>query len=242
MTRSEATEAFNERYLAARQRHSGSLSYGLGRRTRMLMTTLERLLPSLQREQLDVVDFGCADAFMLRATAETLGARHGSSTGLDVFRTGVPPDTDDMRFLKVDLFKGFPYPLEDASCDIAIASAFMKHHPDTRRFLEEVARVLRPGGVVVLLDPRPFVVKVGMIFGKFSRHYNPSLWSAKSVAELVASAGIELRPEFHARYWVAPVQSIYDTGIENVMPSAVVNLLALHQCMVLRRQQRDEPA
>ena len=182
-----------------------------------------------------MIDFGCADALMLRASARALGDRYGSGIGLDVFRAGAPADVDAMRFVAVDLFKTFPYPVESASTDIAIVSAFMKHHPDNRRFLEEVARVLRPGGFAVLLDPRPFVVKVGMRIGKFSRHYNPSQWSPVGVQALLRDAGIALEPVYSERYWVAPTQALYDTGFERWLPRPVSNLLALHQCLVLRR-------
>jgi SAM-dependent methyltransferase len=235
MPNPETSETVNARYLAARQRESGSLGYGLRRRTTMVIETVERLLPSLPRERLDVVDFGCADAAMLRATARALGVRHGTSTGLDVFRAGAPADTADMRFLAVDLFRTFPYPLPDASQDIAIASAFMKHHPAPARFLAEVARVLRPGGYVVLLDPRPFVVKLGMLVGKFNPDYNPSVWSERSVASLLRHSAIPLVERSFTRYWVAPTQALHHAGLERALPASVVKLLALHQCMVLER-------
>jgi SAM-dependent methyltransferase len=234
MSESSRTD-FNAKYLAARQQNTGILGYGLGRRTRMLVSAIEAALPSIERHRVDVVDFGCADAAMLRATAQALGPRHGSSVGLDVFRTGAPPDGNGMRFLNVDLFKNYPYPLADQACDIAIASAFMKHHPDTRRFLSEVARVLRPGGIAVLLDPRPFAVKVGQMVGKFSRDYNPSPWSRQSVTALLDEGGIALRPHRYERYWVSPTQAIYDTGVEKLLSRSMVHLLALHQCMVLKR-------
>jgi len=226
---------FNQKYLSARRLDIGVLGYGLSRRTAMLISTIEALLPIMQRPQLDVVDFGCADAAMMKAIAQALGDRHNSSTGLDVFRAGAPEDGDGMRFLGVDLFKEYPYPIDDAGYDIAVASAFMKHHPDTQRFLSEVERILRPGGYAILLDPRPFVVRLGMIFGKFSRDYNPSLWSEQSVTKLVSESGIGLSPERYTRYWVAPVRTIYETGIEKLLPGWLINMLALHQCMVLQR-------
>lgn len=228
-------EQFNATYISARQLDDGPLGYGLRRRTGMLLSAIDRMLPTIARPRLDVIDFGCADALMLRAAARALGERYGSGLALDVFRAGAPADVDAMRFLAVDLFETFPYPVESASTDIAIASAFMKHHPDNRRFLEQVARVLRPGGFAVLLDPRPFVVKVGMRIGKFSRQYNPSLWSPRSVQALLSDAGIALQPVYAERYWVAPTQALYDTGFERWLPGPLSNLLALHQCMCLKR-------
>ncbi|GLF92703.1 class I SAM-dependent methyltransferase [Streptomyces yaizuensis] len=49
-------------------------------------------------------------------------------------------------------------PLDDASVDLAVSTLAMTHLPDLRPGVAELARVVRPGGRVVITDLHPFVV------------------------------------------------------------------------------------
>jgi SAM-dependent methyltransferase len=228
---------FNERYLSGRRDPRNSFGYGLLRRTSMVLTALDSHRFQPAREKFDVIDFGCADGTMLEAIATKMTSRFGSGLGLDVFRSGIPKASDDLQihFQAVDLFKQFPFPIADSSRDIAIASAFLKHHPNPRRFLVEAIRILRPGGCLLLLDPRPFVVHVGQRFGRFNPEFNPSTWSKDTIEEIVATLPLEARPRIGAytRYWIAPSYGLYRIGLERALPSPVKNLFALHQCLML---------
>ena len=221
-------------YLSKRRDVTTSFGYGLSRRTQMALEAVERFAPAAGT--LRAVDFGCADGAMLNALAQRLGARFEGGTGLDVFRSGVPDDDPVTRIVyrESNLFRDYPFPLEAGAFDIAIASAFIKHHPDPARFLSEVARCLGNGGIAVLMDPRPFVVKIGFRFSRFNPAYNPSLWSRNSVQSLLADhPTIGLTMLDYRRYWIAPTYSIYRLGVEKAMPSFLRNAIALHQCMVL---------
>jgi len=234
----DAASAGARRYLAARQNVNTGFGYGLGRRTEMLLGMLHRFAEPLPAKRIDIVDFGCADGSMLRAAARHLGERIGSGLGLDVFRSGLPAPAEHgetLGFRQVDLFKSYPYPLAASSCDVAIVSAFLKHHPDPARFCAEIARVLRDGGIAIVLDPRPLVVRIGMLFGRFNPRYNPSLWSRRSMASLLADT--PLRIEHFERYWVAPNHTLHRMGLERWLPQPAIGLLGLHQCMVLRKAE-----
>jgi SAM-dependent methyltransferase len=50
-------------------------------------------------------------------------------------------------------FEGDIWPLETASVDVVLCTETLEHVPDTSRFLEEMARVLRPGGRAILTVP-----------------------------------------------------------------------------------------
>lgn len=227
---------FNARYIAQRSDPDTGFGYGLHRRTLKLLDGVADHAPG-NAGQLDVIDFGCAEGSMLRAVGQSLGDRYGTGLGLDVFRAGVPMDDGTRRitFHAANLFKCYPYPVPDASRDIAIVSAFIKHHPEPQRFLAEVARILRPGGIAVLLDPRPFVVRVGMLVGRFNPAYNPSLWSRRSMLSLITNHRLPLHAEAYDRYWVAPTGGLYRLGIEGWLPKWMAWPIAMHQSLVLRR-------
>ncbi|MFE7464094.1 class I SAM-dependent methyltransferase [Streptomyces sp. NPDC057499] len=49
-------------------------------------------------------------------------------------------------------------PLDDDSVDLAVCSLAMTHLPDTAPAVAELARVVRPGGRIVVTDMHPFVI------------------------------------------------------------------------------------
>ncbi len=226
-------------YLSARLDPTSSFGYGLRRRSEMLVSSVDRFIQHEPPHAIDVIDFGCADGAMLYALKAHIGSRFRSGTGLDVFRAGLPVGNDcspAVSFAAVDLFRQYPYPVSDASHDIAIVSAFLKHHPEPGRFLGEVARILRQGGIAVLLDPRPVVVKLASLFGRFNPDYNPSLWTRNSVKELLLAESVAGFDIAHfERFWTAPNYATYSLGVERYLPRWLNSLCSMHQCLILRR-------
>ena len=227
----------NEQYLAGRRDATSRFGYGLFRRTSTVLCAIGTHQFSPKRVKLDVIDFGCADGAMLEAMAAHMPEKFGTGLGLDVFRSGIPSANGDLRidFQAVDLFKQFPFPVADSSRDVAVASAFLKHHPEPGRFLAEVARIVRPGGCIILLDPRPFVVRIGQRFGRFNPEYNPSLWGQQTIKQLLRTLPQEsgLHLGSYTRYWVAPNYRLYRIGLEQLLPKSIKNIFALHQCQIL---------
>jgi SAM-dependent methyltransferase len=73
---------------------------------------------------------------------------------LDVARAKLP----EARFLEGELTR---LPLEDASVDAAVCALALVHVADLSTAIGELARVVRPGGRVVVSDVHPFLVMLG---------------------------------------------------------------------------------
>ncbi|MCH9650994.1 MAG: methyltransferase domain-containing protein [Deltaproteobacteria bacterium] len=78
-----------------------------------------------------------------------------SSTALDLAKELFERDRRtrwdlEPRFLPYD---GRRFPLEDASCDRIVVHDAFHHIPNQHEILSEMARVLRPGGVVAMVEP-----------------------------------------------------------------------------------------
>ena len=95
-----------------------------------------------------IVDLGCGDGSWLDSHLETEGI------GVDI----APPDAGNnseqhrrWSFIQADLDHGIP--LEDGRADGIRANQVIEHIRNPLRFVTEVRRVLRPGGVFVATTP-----------------------------------------------------------------------------------------
>lgn len=99
----------------------------------------------------DILDVGCGDGFFLLRVKSVL--RHGGTcSGLDADARSVAK----ARALGIDCHVGLAdhtLPFRDASFDLVFAGEIIEHVVDTDRMLEEIARVLRPGGHLLLTTP-----------------------------------------------------------------------------------------
>ncbi|GAA4786719.1 hypothetical protein GCM10023200_21030 [Actinomycetospora chlora] len=116
---------------------------------------LRRLLDALPPGE--VLDAACGTG---RWSAYLAGRGHAvtgvdrSPAMLDRARTKLP----DARFLDGDLTR---LPLPDASVDAAVCALALVHVADLAAAVGELARVVRPGGRVVVSDVHPFLVTLG---------------------------------------------------------------------------------
>jgi SAM-dependent methyltransferase len=127
------------------------------------------------RAMLDAVPAGRA----LDAACGT--GRHAGFLAQRGFETIGVDATDAMlaiardRFLDVDFRSGRleALPVEDASVDLVVSALAVCHAPDLVPVLAEFARVLRPGGMVIISDPHPTTVQFGGVAGFRSRDMSP---------------------------------------------------------------------
>lgn len=113
-------------------------------RRRILLSLLERNLPD--RTDLDVLDAGCGGG----ATMESL-RRYGRVQGMELAGEAVAYNRERGR----DVIEGSieRMPFEDESFDLALALDVIEHVPDDLAALEELSRVLRPGGSLLVTVP-----------------------------------------------------------------------------------------
>lgn len=104
---------------------------------------MRRLARHLPPGPLRVVEVGSAEVGG-GSYRELLGARGAPYVGLDL-RAG--PGVD------IVLDSPHAFPLPDGSADAVLSGQALEHAPRFWRVLEEVARVLRPGGLLLLVVP-----------------------------------------------------------------------------------------
>ncbi|SIS71249.1 3-demethylubiquinone-9 3-methyltransferase [Roseivivax lentus] len=93
-----------------------------------------------------VLDLGCAGGFM----AEALARRGAEVTGIDPARDAIAAairhaEAEGLS-IRYDTGVGEALPYDDASFDAVVCVDVLEHVADLQKTLEEVTRVLRPGG------------------------------------------------------------------------------------------------
>ena len=138
------------------------------RRYRLLLELIERHAPSPLRQCLDVG--GAGD---MAGTAQWLREKHGA----EVHAVDQGADVDEGRRRGVyavacDIDRDpLPYPAQHF--DLAIFASVIEHLYHPRHVVEEIARVTRPGGVLILEAPNAVALgrRIDLLLGR-----NPFQW------------------------------------------------------------------
>jgi len=103
------------------------------------------------RPEMTVADIGCGTGFLAEGLAPQVAQVHaldGAPAMLEAAQRNLG------RFANVayHVTDGDMLPLPDASVDAALANMYLHHCPDPAAALQEMARILRPGGRLVITD------------------------------------------------------------------------------------------
>jgi 2-polyprenyl-3-methyl-5-hydroxy-6-metoxy-1,4-benzoquinol methylase len=122
-----------------------------GRSDERIYRTVAALLPQRGTAGGVVADVGCGSAGLW----PFLRGAFTSCIGLDAVRyDGLPADVD---FRQLDLDRG-TLPLPAGTVDAAVAVEVIEHLENPRAFVRELARIVRPGGWVVVTTPNQLSV------------------------------------------------------------------------------------
>jgi SAM-dependent methyltransferase len=126
-----------------------------------LQALLHRLEPFRKTNRL--LDVGCSAAFFLKLARD----RKWDVQGVEVSDFGVKFTREE---LKIPVFQGFlqdaDYP--DESFDAAFSSHVIEHVGDPVGLLQEMRRILRPGGALITVLPTQFTSPSYRFFGKWT--------------------------------------------------------------------------
>ena len=136
----------SERYIAEMQSHDDAY---FGSHLDWIATTLLRLVGPEGR----LLELGCGGGSSAKAFADRLSGYH--CTGLDISRLAIELAASRFQAPNLAYRSGdcleLPWPA--ASLDAVISRDMIEHIPDVGRALEEMDRVLKPGGVIVIRSP-----------------------------------------------------------------------------------------
>jgi ubiquinone/menaquinone biosynthesis C-methylase UbiE len=165
---------FSERYASGRRR-PGLLYLGFRVRSALVQQHLRR--------NSTVLDVGAADGAMLELLSRKMGLALAVSLETNPALAALIPKYGVRG-------SGLQLPFGDNTFDFVICSATRKHVKDSLALMKEMARVLKPGGRAIVIDPHPLLLRLGRWLGKFDPRYLHHLSSASDIAEEFQQAGL----------------------------------------------------
>jgi SAM-dependent methyltransferase len=146
-----------------------------------------------------LLDVGTADGIMLRAFADAFPG--SQRVGIEASAELVAVARADGHEVVEARAEALPFP--DACFEVATVVATLKHVPEADRALAELHRVLVPGGVLVVADPTPWGLRLGLWRGHFDPRWLAHRWSLAATRHHAQEAGFTVRRG--VRYMPLPI-------------------------------------
>lgn len=160
---------------------------------------LEQVRTNLPKRDAVVLEIGCSSGYMLRELK--LGLPDALVIGADYIRGPLEslarsmPDTPILQF---DLCS---CPLPDASIDAVVLLNVLEHIKDDRKALQQVWRILKPGGIAVVEVPAG--PRLYDVYDKLLMHFRR--YELREIANLCEAVGFEITRSSHLGFFVYPL-------------------------------------
>lgn len=144
-----------------------------------------------------VLDVGCGTGFAVIEIARQLD--RGKACGIDISpgmiekaRRNIPEELLGRVSFHQASADGIPYP--DGEFDYILCTNSFHHYPDTQRALKEMYRVLRPGGMLVILDNATDLSLYTWAWDRILRLFETGhvrYYTTNELGEMISRAGYE---------------------------------------------------
>lgn len=110
-----------------------------------------------------VLDIGCYDGYI----TEKIKNQNNEVVGIDISKEGVRLCVErGINCIEYDIEKSFPF--NDKSFDVVFGGEIIEHIFDTDAMIQEIRRVLKPNGFLILTTPNiaALTKRIRLLFGK----------------------------------------------------------------------------
>ncbi len=169
-------------------------------------------------------DIGCADGygtqFLANYTKTTVGVDYSEATIADARKKHA--DKKNLSFVSG---KVPPIPLESESKEVVSAFQFIEHIAERKAFMQDVKRVLQPGGIFLCTTPN---IKMSIARNPFHVHeytFEEMHKEASEVFDSIALWGVQGNNKVNLYYqenakWAKKILRLDPLGLHKILPAA----------------------
>lgn len=206
-----------------------ALKYRLGRRTLEVKNAIKKFLTG---EPKTIIDLGTADGKMLNElkltypNSECIGIEYDEQL-VDYAKELFPEliikqgDIQNLNEIKSDKF------------DVAIAAAVIEHVINPQIFVEEVERILKPNGILVLTAPDPVWEFIATKIGHLEEEQHNEVPNIKRIVEIMNTAKLEVLET--KKFMLSPIGMPFEISIENFFRKLNMGFLMANQLVVAKK-------
>ncbi len=118
-------------------------------------------------------------------------------------------------------------PLRDNSFDIVISTAVFKHISGLEYLLAECHRVLKLGGKMIVVDPTPLGIYLGLLLGHFTRREIVQVLNLRATQQILIESGFKII--IAERFMLSPMPFIGSEVLEKKLKQMHFTLLFFNQ-------------
>lgn len=216
------------------RRKNRALKYRVRRRTDEVASALIKYSP---KKGLAVLDLGTADGLMLeylQGLLPDLLIAAGIDYSFELLATNRNP-----AIIKVQA-DALTIPVRNAKFDAVIATAVIEHVKDASRFINEIFRVLTPGGILILTTPNPILAhlseKIGLL--KEPGHYKEFTLAGLNI--LLTQKNFTILDSY--KFMFSPVGFPAEKTIEKFLRIFGLSFIMANQCVVCQKSNNLIPS
>lgn len=187
-----------------------------------------RILRKFAPAKPKILDIGTADGLLLDFVCHNI--QPSFAVGIDLSWSLLQENSRNNPVTQADAEK---LPFADASFDAAVATAIIEHVPNPEKFVTEIRRVLRPGGICVLTTPVPFFEEIASKLGFLKEDDHQETFNLKKLTSLVAGNSFEILES--QKFMMSPVGFPAELSIEKVMRKVGLGVIMLNQLVAARK-------
>jgi len=124
-------------------------------------------------------------------------------------------------------------PVHSGVGDAIIATAIIEHLPDPALMLRECAHILRPGGLLIITTPDPFLEHVSSLIGLLKDAGHHYTFTLDTLQTLIRENGFEVVEA--RKFMFSPVGFPAEKMIEKILRTLHLDLVMANQFVVARR-------
>jgi len=204
-----------------------SLRYRLWRRTHEVLNAINTFVKTPAK---NIIDLGSAEGRMLHTIQENY--RETRCVGVEYDQELV--SYGKKLFQNLSLIQGDIESLgfrEDVF-DVAIATAVIEHVPDPSKALQEIKRILVPGGLFILTAPDPFWEHLATKVGHLEKEQHHHVMNLSELNNLITKEGFTVIKS--EKFMVSPVGMPFEFAFENLLRLCHLNFMMANQLIVAR--------